>query len=102
MKSVLIADDQSSIRMLVRATIQSDLYSIVEASDGTQAWWLIQELRPDLVLLDVQMPGLNGLQVTRAVRQDPSLVGIKVILLTANSLQSDIEDGLAAGADLYL
>jgi CheY-like chemotaxis protein len=102
MKSVLIADDQTSIRMLVRATIESDLYSILEASDGTQAWWLIQELHPDLVLLDVQMPGLTGLQVTRAVRQDPSLAGTKVILLTANSLQSDIEDGLAAGADRYL
>jgi CheY-like chemotaxis protein len=102
MKSVLIADDQHSIRVLVRATIESDLYSIVEASDGNQAWWLIQELHPDLVLLDVQMPGLTGLQVTRAIRHDTALAGIKVIILTANAEPADIDAGLAAGADLYL
>ncbi|HLZ09128.1 MAG TPA: response regulator [Chloroflexota bacterium] len=102
MKSVLIADDQSSIRMLVRATIESDAYSIAEASNGDQAWWLIKELRPDLVLLDVEMPGLSGLEVTREVRNDPSLVGTTVILLTANISKTDVEAGLAAGADLYL
>ena len=102
MKRVLIADDQSSIRLLVRATIESDAYSIVEASNGDQAWLLIKELRPDLVLLDVHMPGLSGLEVTRAVRADPSLAGTTVILLTANISNSDVEAGLAAGADLYL
>jgi CheY-like chemotaxis protein len=102
MKSVLIADDQTSIRLLVRATIESDEYSIAEASDGSQAWRLIQERRPDLVLLDVQMPGLSGLEVTRAVRADAALTSIRIILLTANSAKADVEAGLAAGADLYL
>ena len=102
MKSVLIADDESSIRLLVRATIESDAYSIAEASNGDQAWRLIKELRPDLVLLDVLMPGLSGLEVTRAVREDPSLAGTTVILLTANVSQADVEAGLAAGAALYL
>jgi two-component system alkaline phosphatase synthesis response regulator PhoP len=102
MKSVLIADDQNSIRLLVRATIESDEYSIAEASDGSQAWRLIQERRPDLVLLDVQMPGLSGLEVTRAVRADAALTSIRIILLTANSEKADVEAGLAAGADLYL
>jgi|ERR1035437_4366740 two-component system phosphate regulon response regulator PhoB len=102
MKSVLIADDQNSIRLLVRATIESEEYSIAEASDGSQAWRLIQELRPDLVFLDVQMPGLSGLQVTRAVRGDPALGATRIILLTANSAKADVEAGLAAGADLYL
>jgi len=88
--------------MLVRATIESDAYSIAEASNGDQAWWLIKELRPDLVLLDVEMPGLSGLEVTREVRNDPSLVGTTVILLTANISKTDVEAGLAAGADLYL
>ena len=102
MKSVLIADDERSIRLLVRATIESDAYTIAEASNGDQAWQLIKELRPDLVLLDVQMPGLSGLEVTRAVRGDPSLAGTSVILLTANVAQADVEAGLAAGAALYL
>jgi CheY-like chemotaxis protein len=102
MKSVLIADDERSIRLLVRATIESDAYTIAEASNGDQAWQLIKELRPDLVLLDVHMPGLSGLEVTRAVRGDPSLAGTSVILLTANVAQADVEAGLAAGAALYL
>src|SRR6476661_959468 len=102
MKSVLIADDQTSIRLLVRTTIESDEYSIGEASDGNEAWRLIQENHPDLVLLDVQMPGLSGLQVTRAVRGEPTLKTTRIILLTANASIADVEAGLAAGADLYL
>ena len=102
MKSVLIADDQNSIRLLVRATIESDEYAIAEATDGTEAWRLIQELHPDVVLLDVQMPGLSGLAVTRAVRGEPTLGTTRIILLTANSAKADVETGLAAGADLYL
>ena len=102
MKSVLIADDQNSIRLLVRATIESEEYSIVEACDGNQAWRLIQELHPDVVLLDVQMPGLSGLEVTRAVRDDSALFRTRIILLTANTAKADVEAGVASGADLYL
>ena len=102
MKSVLIADDQNSIRLLVRATIESDEYAIIEATDGNDTWRLIQSLHPDLVLLDVQMPGLSGLEITRAVRCEPTLGSTRIILLTANSAKADIEAGLAAGADLYL
>jgi CheY-like chemotaxis protein len=102
LRTVLIADDESSIRLLVHATIESDDYSVVEAADGAQAWALTQELKPSLVLLDVQMPGQSGLEVLRSIKADPNLKGTRVILLTSKAQERDIEVGLIAGADFYL
>jgi CheY-like chemotaxis protein len=102
LRTVLIADDESSIRLLVHATIESDDYTVVEASDGAQAWALTKELKPSLVLLDVQMPGRSGLEVLRSIKADPSLKATRVILLTSKAQERDIEVGLIAGADFYL
>lgn len=101
-RTVIIADDEPSVRLLVQATIGADDYNVVEACDGDEAWSLIQEHRPSLVLLDVRMPGRTGLDILRAIRSDPNLAGTKVILLTASALVSDMTAGLAAGADFYL
>jgi CheY-like chemotaxis protein len=102
MRTVVIADDESSMRLLVHATIESDDYCVVEAADGTEAWALIQKHRPSLVLLDVQMPGRSGLEVLRLIKADPTLAATRVILLTAKAQETDIESGLVAGADFYL
>ena len=102
MRTVLIADDESSIRLLVHATIESDDYTVVEAADGTGAWDMIQKVKPALVLLDIHMPGRNGLDVLRLIKADPTLVETRVILLTSKAKESDIEAGLIAGADFYL
>jgi CheY-like chemotaxis protein len=102
LRTVVIADDEPSMRLLVHATIESDDYTVVEAVDGTQAWAMIQEHKPSLVLLDVQMPGLSGLEVLQLVKGQPSLAATRVILLTAKAQESDIEAGLIAGADFYL
>jgi CheY-like chemotaxis protein len=102
LRTVLIADDESSIRLLVHATIESDDYTVVEAADGAQAWALTKELKPSLVLLDVQMPGQSGLEVLRSIKADPSLKATRVILLTSKAQERDIEVGLIAGADFYL
>jgi DNA-binding response OmpR family regulator len=102
MKTVVIADDEPSMRMLVHATIESDDYKVIEAGDGDQAWSLIQQYKPSLVLLDVQMPGRSGLEILRSIRSHPELAGIRVILLTAIDREADIEAGLMAGADFYL
>lgn len=101
-QTVVIADDEPSVRLLVSATIGSDDYNVLEASDGDEAWSLIQKHRPSLVLLDVRMPGRSGLEVLRAIRSEPNLGHTKVILLTASAQQSDINTGLVAGADFYL
>jgi DNA-binding response OmpR family regulator len=102
LRTVLIADDESSIRLLVHATIESDDYRVVEAADGAQAWALTQELKPSLVLLDVQMPGRSGLEVLRSIKADANLKATRVILLTSKAQERDIEIGLIAGADFYL
>jgi CheY-like chemotaxis protein len=96
MTTVLIADDEPSLRLLVSATIASDEYEVDEA------WGLIRRHRPSVVLLDVQMPGRTGLDLTRAIRDDPDLAKTSVILLTSKAQQADIQAGLDAGADRYL
>ena len=100
--TVVVADDEPSVRLLVTATIGPDDYELVEASDGDEAWDLIQKHRPVLVLLDVRMPGRTGLQVLQSIKADPDLSNTKVILLTASAQPSDINAGLVAGADFYL
>lgn len=102
MATVLIADDEPSMRLLVHTTIESDHLKLVEAGDGNEAWAMILEHRPALVLLDVQMPGRNGLDILSSIRSDPALSATRVILLTAKALSSDRVSGMAAGADFYL
>jgi len=102
LRTVLIADDEPSMRLLVHATIESDDYAVVEAEDGAEAWSMVQKHRPSLVLLDVQMPGRSGIEVLRSIKSDPQLKSTKVILLTSKAQESDIESGLIAGADFYL
>jgi CheY-like chemotaxis protein len=75
---------------------------VLEATDGAQAWAMVQENKPSLVLLDVQMPGLSGLEVLRLIKADPALKKTRVILLTSKAQETDIETGLLAGADFYL
>ena len=101
-KTVLIADDEPSLRLLVTATIASDQIGVLEAADGDEAWALIQQHRPELVLLDVQMPGQTGLELTRRIRATPSLNGTRIVILTSKAQATDVATGLAAGADLYL
>jgi len=100
--TVLIADDEPSMRLLVHATIESDDYKVLEAADGDEAWTLIEKFKPLLVLLDVQMPGRTGLEILGMIKSDPSLSGTRVILLTARALAADVEAGMTAGADFYL
>ncbi len=102
MQTVLIVDDEPSIRLLVSATIASDQYRVVEAADGDEAWRLLQAHRPAVVLLDIQMPGRSGLELTQAIKADPAFERTKVILLTAKTQEADVRAGVEAGADLYL
>ncbi len=100
--TVVIADDEPSVRLLVQATVAEDNLRVIEAEDGDQAWALIQEWRPKVVLLDVRMPGRTGLEILSAIKADSNLAETRVILLTASAAESDIAAGLAAGADAYL
>jgi two-component system, OmpR family, response regulator MtrA len=86
--TVLICDDEAALRELVRVSIDDD-YQFVEAEDGIQALELARRIRPDLVILDLMMPGRNGLDVLADIRADAALEKIRVIVLTAQPESAD-------------
>ena len=103
MKRVLIVEDQADIRKLIRMTLEFEAYEIHEAADGAQGLRLARALKPDVLLLDVMMPGeLDGLQVCSALKGDDTTRAIKVVLLTARGQARDREAGQKSGADEYL
>ena len=97
---VLVADDDPDIRQLVRLRLERSGYVVVSASDGAEALELASSCNPDLAILDVAMPSLSGLEVTRALRE--RMITFPVILLTAGARESDVREGGAAGADAYI
>ena len=101
-KRVLVADDNPAGRELVREGLTDYVSSIVEASDGREALEKIREMLPDLVLLDIQMPEMDGYEVLREIRRDPALRNLRVVALTAFAMQGDRERALEAGFDDYL
>lgn len=102
MRKLMIADDENGIRTLVRMTLENERYEILEASDGPEALRVAREHRPDLLLLDVEMPGMTGIEVCRALKQDPQTTGIMVVMLTAKAEEADRLEGEASGADDYI
>ena len=103
MKRVLIVEDQAEIRKLIRMTLEFEPYEIHEAADGATGLRMAGEIQPEVMLLDVMMPGeLDGLQVCRRVRDDPLLSGTRVLLLSARGQLRDRQAGELAGADEYL
>lgn len=101
MKTLLIADDEDGVRALVRMTLEGGDYEIVEAADGDEALALARERHPDLMLLDVMMPGLSGVEVCRTLKDDPATADLRIVILTAKAQDADREEGLTAGADDY-
>ena len=101
-KKVLVVDDNATGRELVRESLNDYVSFIDEASNGREALEKIRVTRPDLVLLDIQMPEMDGYEVLREIRGDPALKGLRVIALTAFAMRDDRERALAAGFDDYL
>jgi len=99
---IVVADGDPYIRRLVAFTLKKRGCEILEAGDGVTAPALVRQEKPDLVVLDVLMPAMNGLDVTRALAQDPATSNIPVLILSASAQQSEIEAGLASGATAYL
>jgi len=103
MKRILIVEDQTDIRELIRMTLELEDFEIFEAENGDRGLQMAGDLTPNLVLLDVMMPGsLNGYQVCEKIRQDARLRKTKVVMLSARSQDADRAAGLKAGADDYL
>ncbi len=102
MKTVLIADDKATSRELVRTVLEKTGYAVVEASDGIEALRSARECKPDLVILDLHMPGLDGFGVVREIRRDRELAATPVMALTASAMQGDRERALSAGFTAYI
>jgi len=100
--TILVCDDEAVMRALVRAALEEDGYSIAEARDGDESLDLIRRLRPDLVILDMMMPGRTGLDVLNELRGDSELSGTPVLMLTAKAQADDRVAAERAGADRYL
>jgi DNA-binding response OmpR family regulator len=99
---VLIADDEPNIVISLEFLMKREGYEVSVARDGQAALEAIVRDRPDLVLLDVMMPGKSGFEVCQAVRADASLAGIKILMLTAKGRDTDVAKGTALGADAYI
>ncbi|HUP84402.1 MAG TPA: EAL domain-containing protein [Acidimicrobiales bacterium] len=99
---VLIVDDSSEVRLLARLSLASVGFEVSEATDGLEGVQLAKELRPDCILLDVMMPGLNGIDACRALRADPATAGATIVMLTANAEAADKVEAYSYGADDYI
>jgi two-component system response regulator MtrA len=102
MARIVIADDDADIRELVVFKLRHGGHDVVPVGDGAAAVEACTAEKPDLVILDVMMPGMSGLDAARALRQDSAMDGLPIIMLTARAQESDIEQGFEAGADDYI
>ena len=99
---VLIADDEQNIVISLDFLLRREGFEVLVAADGEEALAKIRSDRPDLVLLDVMMPKMNGFDVCQALRADPELASIRVLMLTAKGRDTEVTKGLGLGADAYM
>lgn len=102
MNKILVAEDDPVSRELIREILEAHGYQVVEARDGRETLQKIEQAEPDLILLDIQMPVLDGFAVLRQLRQDPRFATLRVVALTAYAMRGDRERALDAGFDAYI
>jgi two-component system cell cycle response regulator DivK len=102
MSKILIADDRAPSRELIREILEISGYEVVEASDGGEALEKARELVPDLILLDIEMPTLDGFDVIQQLRSDPRFTATPIVALTASAMPGDREKALQAGFTGYI
>lgn len=103
MKKILIVDDQIEVRELVQVTLEIGDYQILSAENGQQALEIARLEHPDIILMDIMMPGsdVDGLEACRRLKEDPATRHITIVMLSAKGQESDLDAGWAAGADDY-
>ncbi len=100
--TILTIDDHEDIRRLIRLTLEYRHHQVLEAADGVRGLAMARQHRPDVILLDVMMPGLDGLSVSQMLAADPELSAIPVVMLSARGAADDIAAGLQTGVRAYL
>jgi CheY-like chemotaxis protein len=100
--TILVVDDDPVIQKLLSVNFEMEGYRVVTASDGLDGLAQVKAVNPDIILLDVMMPRMDGLTVARKLKSDPSTKGIPIVLLSAKAQSTDIQLGLEAGAEDYI
>lgn len=100
--SILVVDDEPMARDLLRLMLERAGFKIIEAVDGYDALEKIPQHKPDLIILDVMMPGMDGFEVCRTLRAQPETSDLPIIMLSARTQARSVQEGLAAGANRYL
>jgi phosphate regulon transcriptional regulator PhoB len=101
-QKILVVEDEPDIRKLVHYNLAQERFKVLEAEDGEQALKILQRDKPDLVILDLMLPGVSGLELCRAVREKPETAHLPILMLTAKAGEADKVIGLEMGADDYL
>jgi DNA-binding response OmpR family regulator len=102
MAKILVAEDEKQIADMIAFKLTNGGHQVIRAEDGEQAVTLAMQVVPDLILLDVMMPGLNGFEVLRRLKSDPALRAVPVIMVTAKGHERDVLNGLRGGAADYV
>lgn len=101
-QKLLIVDDHAELRTLIKMTLEHSDYQLFETDSGESALQLVAETQPDVIILDVMMPGkIDGIEVCRQIKSNPATAATKVILLSAKGQKKDVQAGDDAGADAY-
>jgi CheY-like chemotaxis protein len=100
--TVLVVDDDPVIQTLLHVNFEMEGYKVVEAVDGVEGLERARAEQPDVVVLDIMMPKMNGLEVAAALKADPATAGIPLVLLSAKAQESDIRAGQSTGAEDYI
>jgi two-component system cell cycle response regulator DivK len=101
-KRILVVEDQEDNRRIIRDLLASVGYGLIEATDGEAGVRLADAERPDLILMDIQLPVLDGYEATRRIKQNPELGHIPIVVVTSYALSGDDAQAMAAGADAYV
>lgn len=101
-EKILIVDDEQDLVKLIRYHLEKDGYKVISASNGEDALFLARRERPELIVLDLMLPGIDGLEVCKKLKTNPELVSIAIVMLTAKGEEADITVGLRLGADDYV
>lgn len=99
---ILVVDDEPNIVLILEFLLQREGYHVEKAYNGLQALELANTFQPDIIVLDVMMPGMDGFEVARKMRSNPVLESAKIVFLTAKGTQRDKESGYANGAEYYM
>ena len=102
MSRVLVVDDEPDVLLLCRLNLEQRGHEVLEAPNGQVALELAKDRMPDIVILDLMLPGIDGYEVLRALRADPDTAGVRVLVLTAKSLRADRERSHDLGAAAFL